>query len=48
LPWVKIITGRLTSKTPTTIPRVVRGALGLEPGDEIAHAIEHEQAFGEL
>jgi antitoxin PrlF len=36
-----MITSKLTSKAQTTIPRPVREALGVRPGDEIAYAIEH-------
>ena len=35
-----MITSKLTSKAQTTVPRAVRGALRLSPGDEIAYAIE--------
>jgi antitoxin PrlF len=35
-----MITSKLTSKAQTTIPQVVRGALGVRPGDEIAYVIE--------
>ena len=35
-----MITSRLTSKAQTTIPRPVRAALRLGPGDEIAYVIE--------
>jgi antitoxin PrlF len=34
-----MITSKLTSKAQTTIPRAVRTALGVRPGDEIAYAI---------
>ena len=34
-----MITSKLTSKAQTTIPQVVRTALGVGPGDEIAYAI---------
>jgi len=33
-------TSRLTAKAQTTIPRSVRNALHLAPGDELAYAIE--------
>jgi antitoxin PrlF len=33
-------TSRLTAKAQTTIPRAVRNALRLTPGDELAYAIE--------
>jgi antitoxin PrlF len=35
-----MITSKLTGKARTTIPRTVRGALGVHPGDEIAYLIE--------
>jgi antitoxin PrlF len=35
----RMITSKLTSKAQTTIPQAVRNALGVKPGDEIAHAI---------
>ena len=35
-----MIISKLTSKAQTTIPRAVRAALGVEPGDEIVYAIE--------
>ena len=35
-----MITSKLTSKSQTTIPQAVRGALGVNPGDEIAYTIE--------
>ncbi len=35
-----MITSKLTSKAQTTIPLAVRTALGVNPGDEIAYAIE--------
>ena len=35
-----MITSRLTSKAQTTIPQAVRAALRLQPGDELAYAIE--------
>jgi len=35
-----MIVSRLTSKAQTTIPQAVRTALGVQPGDEIACAIE--------
>jgi antitoxin PrlF len=35
-----MITSKLTSKAQTTVPRPVRAALGINPGDEIAYAIE--------
>jgi len=35
-----MITSRLTRKAQTTIPRAVREALRLRPGDEVAYVIE--------
>ncbi len=36
--------GRITAKSQTTIPRAVRLALGLKPGDNIAYDIEGDIA----
>ncbi|MBC8239878.1 MAG: type II toxin-antitoxin system PrlF family antitoxin [Alphaproteobacteria bacterium] len=35
-----MITSKLTTKAQTTIPQPVRSALRLNPGDEIAYAID--------
>jgi antitoxin PrlF len=35
-----MITGRITAKSQTTIPRAVREALGVGPGDELGYVIE--------
>lgn len=35
-----MIVGKITAKAQTTIPRAVRRALGLGPGDEIRYEIE--------
>jgi antitoxin PrlF len=35
-----MFTGKITTKAPTTIPRPVRVALRLSPGDELAYVIE--------
>lgn len=35
-----MITSRLTAKAQTTLPRAVRAALGVQPGDAIAYVIE--------
>lgn len=35
-----MITSKLTAKAQTTIPRPVRVALGLQPGDEIVYEID--------
>ncbi len=39
-----MIMGRITAKSQTTIPRAVRLALGLKPGDNIAYDIEGDIA----
>lgn len=38
-----MILGRITAKAQTTIPRAVRLALGLKPGDEVAWEIDGDQ-----
>ena len=38
-----MIIGRITAKAQTTIPRAIRLALGLKPGDEIAYEIEGDR-----
>ncbi|MFN3288756.1 MAG: AbrB/MazE/SpoVT family DNA-binding domain-containing protein [Sphingomonadaceae bacterium] len=35
-----MIQSRLTAKAQTTIPRAVRQALGVRPGDSLAYSIE--------
>lgn len=35
-----MIIGKITAKAQTTIPKAVRRALGLGPGDEIGYEIE--------
>lgn len=35
-----MILSRLTAKAQTTVPRSVRAALGLKPGDTLAYSIE--------
>lgn len=35
-----MIRSRLTTKSQTTIPRPVRAALGLAPGDEVTYEID--------
>ena len=40
-----MILGRITAKAQTTIPRAVRLALGLKPGDELAWEIEGDQVI---
>ncbi|HEV2867155.1 MAG TPA: type II toxin-antitoxin system PrlF family antitoxin [Allosphingosinicella sp.] len=39
-----MIVGRITAKAQTTIPRAVRKALGIHPGDEIAYEIDGDRA----
>lgn len=38
-----MILGRITAKAQTTIPRAVRLALGLEPGDDVVWEIEGDR-----
>lgn len=38
-----MIQSRISSKAQTTIPRAVRLALGLKPGDEIVWEIENDR-----
>jgi antitoxin PrlF len=38
-----MIVGRITAKAQTTIPRAVRLALGLVPGDDVVWEIEGDQ-----
>ena len=38
-----MIVGRITAKAQTTIPRAVRLALGLAPGDDVAWEIAGDQ-----
>lgn len=38
-----MIIGRITAKAQTTIPRAVRLALGIKPGDEIAYEIDGDR-----
>jgi antitoxin PrlF len=40
-----MLTSKLTSKGQTTIPRTVRMALRLRPGDRIAYAIKNGRAL---
>ena len=40
-----MITSKLTSKAQTTIPRAIRRALKLEPGDQIAYEIGNDQVI---
>ena len=37
-----MIVGRITAKAQTTIPRAVRLALGLQPGDDVIWEIDGE------
>ena len=34
-----MIVGRMTAKSQTTVPKAVRAALGLKPGDAVAYDI---------
>lgn len=38
-----MILGKITAKAQTTIPRAVRLALGLEPGDDVVWEIDGNQ-----
>lgn len=40
-----MIVGRITAKAQTTIPRAVRLALGLVPGDDVVWEIEGDQVI---
>jgi antitoxin PrlF len=40
-----MIVGRITAKAQTTVPRAVRLALGIRPGDEIAYEIEGDRVI---
>jgi antitoxin PrlF len=40
-----MIKSKLTTKSQTTIPRPVRFALDLKPGDEVAYQIEGERVI---
>ena len=40
LTYARMIIGKITAKAQTTIPKAVRRALGLGPGDEIKYEIE--------
>jgi len=40
-----MIIGKLTAKAQTTIPRAVRLALGLQPGDEVVWEIDGDQVI---
>jgi antitoxin PrlF len=42
--YADMITSRITSKSQTTLPRAVRSALGLRPGDTLAYQIEGDRA----
>jgi antitoxin PrlF len=39
-----MITSKITTKAQTTLPRAVRAALRLGPGDEVAYQIEGDRA----
>lgn len=38
-----MIVSKLTAKAQTTIPKAVRAALGLRPGDDIVYVIEADR-----
>ena len=38
-----MIQGRITAKSQTTIPRAVRAALGVGPGDIVAYEIREDE-----
>jgi antitoxin PrlF len=38
-----MIQGRITAKSQTTIPRAVRAALGVGPGDSVAYEIRDDE-----
>ena len=40
-----MIVSKLTSKAQTTIPRPIRAALGLQPGDELLYEIVDGRVF---
>lgn len=40
-----MILGKITAKAQTTIPRAVRLALGLKPGDEVVWEIDGDQVI---
>ncbi len=40
-----MIIGKITAKAQTTIPKAVRRALGLGPGDEIKYEIEDDRVI---
>lgn len=40
-----MIKSKLTTKSQTTIPKPVRTALGLEPGDEVVYRIEGDRVI---
>lgn len=45
IPYIpSMIVGRLTAKAQTTIPRAVRLALGLKPGDGLAWEVDGDRA----
>lgn len=42
---MRMILSRVTAKWQTTVPRAVREALGVGPGDTISYRIEGDQVF---
>lgn len=44
IPYIAdMIEGRITAKSQTTIPRAVRAALGVGPGDSVAYEIRGKE-----
>ena len=44
IPYIAVmILGRITAKAQTTIPRAVRLALGLQPGDDVVWEIDGDR-----
>jgi antitoxin PrlF len=41
----EMITGRITSKAQTTVPRAVRLALGIGPGDNVVWEVEGQRVL---
>lgn len=42
---VRVIKSKLTTKAQTTVPRLVRAALDLGPGDELCYQIEGDRVI---